>query len=126
MKPPAILIVEDETAVRRFIRHALTNAGYITVEAATAAQAEEVARAYPGEIQLAILDIVMPGGSGIDFASWLQIEKPNTKILYISGYADSIAFESIGRELPDAVLPKPFTANKLLARVREFLGEGRH
>lgn len=122
--PPAILIVEDEIAIRRFIRTALTAAGYITVEAANTAQAAEVVRSYPGKIQLAILDIVMPGGSGMDFANQLHISTPETRVLYISGFADSIAFESIGREHPAGVLPKPFTVTALLARVRESLGAG--
>ena len=96
--------------------------GYVTLEAANTSQAEAVVRSYPGEVWLAILDLVMPGGSGLDFANQLDIERPGTKVLYVSGFADSVACESIGRGQPNAVLMKPFTGRQLLARVQEILG----
>src|ERR1017187_10021536 len=58
----------------------------------------------------------------IDAVCQLDIERPGTKVLYISGFADSVASESIGRGQPNAVLMKPFTGRQLLARVQEILG----
>ena len=120
--PSAILIVEDEAPIRHLIRKTLMRGGYVTLEAANTSQAEAVVRSYPGKVWLAILDLVMPGGSGLDFANQLDIERPGTKVLYISGFADSVASESIGLGQPNAVLMKPFTARQLLARVQELLG----
>ena len=121
--PPAILIVEDQAQLRRLIRTVLTRAGYATLEASRVTAAEEVIRSFSGKIRLAILDIVMPGGSGLDFANQLDIEFPGTKILYISGFVQSVAVESIGRRQPAAILLKPFTGAQLLARVQLMLGQ---
>ena len=120
--PSAILIVEDEAPIRHLIRKILTRAGYVTLEAANTNQAEAVVRAYHGKVQLAILDLVITGGSGTDFANQLDIERPGTKVLYISGFGDSVAAESIVRSQPDAMLMKPFTGRQLLAHVKELLG----
>jgi two-component system cell cycle sensor histidine kinase/response regulator CckA len=120
--PPAILIVDDRADVRRFIRTTLVKAGYVALEASTTTQASSIMGSYAGEVQLVILDIVIPGGSGLDFANQLDVDRPGTKILYISGFVDSVAVESISRRQPDAILSKPFTGSQLLARVRDLAG----
>ena len=78
---------------------------------------------FPGDIRLVVLDIIMPGVNGLDFANQLAIDRPQTKILYISGYTESVAVDSISRRMPHAVLPKPFTGHQLVERVREILAE---
>jgi DNA-binding response OmpR family regulator len=122
--PPAIVIVEDEAPIRRLIRNALLKAGYFTLEAGDAARAEGVMRSYTGKIQLVILDIVMPGGGGLDFANQLDVEFPGILILYISGFVESVAVESISRRKPELILTKPFTGSQLVARVRDLLAAG--
>ena len=119
---PVILIVEDEVPTRHLIRRALTRAGYATLEAADTRRAEAVVGAYPGKLQLAILDVVTSSGSGLDFANQLGIERPGTKVLYISSIADSIATESIRRGQPSAMLMKPFARRQLLNRVQDLIG----
>jgi CheY-like chemotaxis protein len=119
--PPVILIIEDEPSIRRLIRRVLANNGYGTLEAANGEQGLEFAKNYAGEIPLAILDIVMPRLGGLDVANQLHIDRPATKLLYISGFLDSVAMESITRESPDSVLAKPFTSKRLLQQVRKLL-----
>ena len=121
--PAAILIVEDEEATRRFLRTALTRAGYTVLQAGGGLEAMSVMLSFPGDIRLVVLDIIMPGVNGLDFANQLAIDRPQTKILYISGYTESVAVDSISRRMPHAVLPKPFTGYQLVERVREILAE---
>lgn len=118
-----ILVVEDEPLVRQFISATLAETGYAIIEAGNASEAENVMRTDPGQVALVISDIRMPGGSGLDFANELEIMRPGTPVLYISGLVDSIAVKSIATRTPKAMLTKPFTAKQLLDRVREMLAE---
>ena len=65
--------------------------------------------------------MVMPGVSGLDLATDLIREYPGIKILYTSGYVDSVAMNVIARRSPQAVLLKPFTEQALLERVHQLL-----
>lgn len=118
---PTILVVEDDTSVRLFLNTVLRDAGYTIIEANGGIAAEEVLRTYAGEIQLVILDMVMPRGNGLDFANRLSIERPSTEVLYISGFVDSVAVSSIVQRKPEAMLKKPFTSGELLQRVKGLL-----
>jgi hypothetical protein len=117
----AILIVEDDAAVRRLIDRTLTDQGWPTIPAASAAEAITRAIQYDGPIPLAVVDIVMPQIGGFDLANQLQTARPTTRVLYISGYADSVAVDSLSATAPESILRKPFTAVELLVRIRELL-----
>ena len=114
-----VLVVEDEPAIRRMIDKALSGGGYTVLQASNGLDAETLIEAHTN-IRLVILDIVMPGGNGLDFANYLHTQRPGTEILYISGFADSIAVDSIARRKPMAMLTKPFTPSQLLDRVRKL------
>jgi DNA-binding NtrC family response regulator len=73
-------------------------------------------------IALAIIDMVMPGMSGLDLAAELDRLRPGMKILYTSGHVSSVAMESIAQRSPDRVLFKPFDGNELLDRVIQLVG----
>jgi len=118
---PAVLVVEDQESVRRFIVKLLSRHGIQAFDAANAAQGLSIVHQRAGRIDLAILDMVMPGVSGLDLATDLSREYPGIKILYISGFVESIAMDVIARRSPQAVLLKPFTEQALLDRVRQFL-----
>jgi two-component system cell cycle sensor histidine kinase/response regulator CckA len=118
---PAILIVEDEPGIRKLIRIALLPCGFQILEAQNGVEAESLLRSFAGLIRLVVLDIVMPGGNGLDFAVHLQTERPDTAILYISGFSESIAVASIAQKNPASVLVKPFTREQLLSRVQKLL-----
>src|SRR5690349_18108668 len=117
-KRPAILVVEDQPAIRTQIKRALERNGFAAVEADNVTEGLAIFRANHESISLAIIDIVMPGISGLDMASELNREHPGVKILYISGYLGSVAMEVIARSSPDALLAKPFTMDTLIQRVR--------
>ncbi len=118
---PTVLVVEDDDGLRRFIRRILSGAGYTVIEAGGGLEARQVALERDVPIGLAVLDIVMAAGSGLDFANELLIARPSTPILYISGFADSLAVESIRRRTPDCLLLKPFTAAAFLDRVQQLI-----
>ena len=123
MEGAAILIVEDEPSVRRMLKGILVDQGHRVLEAADGAEACSVMKAYEGHIALVISDLVMPNMGGLDFGNELIVLRPQTPILYISGYADSVAVESIACHMPQAVLTKPFTPEQFVTRVRDLLAQ---
>lgn len=118
---PTVLVVEDQPALRRLIVRMLDRHGMEALEAGRAAQGLALVRERLGAVDLAVVDMVMPGMSGLDLATELEREYPKVKILYISGYTDSIAMDVIARRDPDAVLLKPFTEQALLDHVNRLM-----
>ncbi|HLK47130.1 MAG TPA: response regulator [Bryobacteraceae bacterium] len=118
---PQILVVEDNGALRRLMLRILAGSGYSVLEASNGAQAVDLFRQHSPALDLAIVDMVMPGMSGLDVAAEMERLRPGMKILYISGYASSVAMESISSRFPDHVLIKPFDAAQLIDRVALLL-----
>jgi two-component system, cell cycle sensor histidine kinase and response regulator CckA len=116
-----ILVVEDEPQVRRMIRLVLRAEGFNVIEAGNAAQAIELSRCHAAPIDLAVIDVVMPGMCGLDLASWFDPERPGMKVLYISGMASTVAVESLATGAPALLLRKPFSRTQLLERVGQLL-----
>jgi signal transduction histidine kinase/ActR/RegA family two-component response regulator len=116
-----VLVVEDDPHLRGVIRRVLSQHGYHVRAVGTAADA----RALGGEApDLVIADIILPDGNGLDLVRELSVRWPSANVLFISGYTGE-HLRAIGA-LPQDVhlLPKPFTAERLLVRVREALGRG--
>lgn len=119
-QPTTILLVDDDTDTRASVRRVLEKKGYRVLPARGPEEATRLATEHAGEIALVILDVIMPGMSGISVADRLGEILEDLRILYISGY--------IAEELPErhespgttAFLQKPFTVDNLLARVREL------
>jgi len=119
---PAILVVEDNGALRRLMVRILAGSGFSVLEAASGAQGLELFRTYSPSIALAIIDMVMPGMSGLDLAAEIDRLRPGMKILYTSGHVSSVAMESISQRSPDRVLFKPFDGSELIDRVAHLVG----
>jgi DNA-binding response OmpR family regulator len=116
-----ILVVENEDPVRELILDVLRLHGYTVLAAADGTAAFEVAANYPGRIDLAIVDVVMPGMTGQVVARRLAAERPGLRILYVSGYTSE---EVRGLGLPPGsanFLQKPFTIEALTDKVRDVL-----
>jgi DNA-binding response OmpR family regulator len=118
---PVVLVVEDDPSLLQLAVRMLAGGGFDTVATGKAADGLSLVRQRRGAFDLAIVDMVMPGMSGLDLATDLDREYPNLKILYISGYVGSLAAEVLSRRTPDRVLMKPFSAEELLERVRMLL-----
>jgi two-component system cell cycle sensor histidine kinase/response regulator CckA len=113
-----ILLVEDEPAVQRLLKRTLEHAGYRLLLASDGVEALEVAERFDGPIQLLISDIVMPRLRGGRLAQRLMQERPGIKVLFVTGYPED---ETDAHLLASYLLQKPFSADDLLAKVRELL-----
>ncbi|WP_420022918.1 ATP-binding protein [Cereibacter azotoformans] len=113
-----VLLVEDEAPVRAFASRALRMRGYTVIEAENA---EDALRALedPGlEVDVFVTDVVMPGMDGPTWVRKALIERPNVRVIFVSGYAEDCLAESQAR-IPNSVfLPKPFSLNDLTATVQ--------
>jgi len=111
-----ILVVEDNTALRRLTERILRTHGYTVLGAANGTQAQRMAADHSGDIAVVLTDVVMPDHSGPALAQSIRAHRPATKVVYMSGYtADH------DRETGHAFLQKPFTSKQLLATVRAVL-----
>jgi two-component system cell cycle sensor histidine kinase/response regulator CckA len=116
-----ILLAEDERGVRELVRDFLTSQGYRVLAAADGQAALRLASEHAGPIHLLISDIVMPLMAGPELADHLRRQRPDVKILFISGYVGEFAPLS-GAFGPDApLLQKPFSLETLARTVRERL-----
>jgi len=111
-----ILLVEDEEGVRRVVETMLKRRGYTVLSSASSVDAIAVADGHLGAIDLLITDMVMPGMSGRKMAECLTERRPTMKVLFVSGYGDSIGSQAGG-----AFLQKPFSTEELAVKVREVL-----
>ena len=116
-----ILLVEDNAAVRAFARRALEAQGYTVLEAASGTEALPLAGSQRGSLDLLVTDVVMPGMQGHQLAEQLWADRPDMRVLYISGFTENSVFSHgiPGRE--GAFLPKPFTAEALGRAVRDAI-----
>ncbi len=114
-----ILLVEDEDALRNLTRDLLVDAGYKVIDANHPDKAIEIARHYAGAIDLLLTDVVMPGMNGCALAANLAAIKPDTRIMYMSGYTGLTHPELLNSEAP--LLTKPFTRDSLLRKVRSAI-----
>jgi two-component system, cell cycle sensor histidine kinase and response regulator CckA len=116
-----ILVIDDEPQVRDVTTLMLQSAGFTVLSAATPEEALQRSAAYPDAIDLLIVDLGLPGMSGITLARKLVEARPGLRVLLFSGDAR----EQLGRDgsLPAGTpfLGKPFLFTDLLAKVREAL-----
>lgn len=117
---PVVLLVEDNDPLRDALKRMLADEGFSVADAGTAEQGLVEFERH-GTIVLAVLDMMLPGKSGLDLAVELERRRPGVPILYISGLSDSIAMESIARRNPDLVLFKPFGEQEFVERVRKLI-----
>jgi CheY-like chemotaxis protein len=116
-----LLVVEDESALRDVAGRILSGAGYRVLAADGGPQALELAALHEGAIDLLVSDVVMPGMLGKELAERLVHERPDTRVLYMSGYAQPVLAAQGTLDPGVALLEKPFTAADLLSAVRRRL-----
>jgi two-component system, cell cycle sensor histidine kinase and response regulator CckA len=117
----AILLVEDEASLRKLTRDVLEETGYTVFEAADAFGALEIAKQSEIDIDLLLTDVVMPGMSGRALADALSTSRPETSVLFMSGYTDGEIAKHGVLDAGTAMLRKPFTHDELIRRVEEAL-----
>jgi two-component system cell cycle sensor histidine kinase/response regulator CckA len=116
-----VLLVEDEAPVRAFASRALRLRGYTVLEADCAEAALDALRDKSLEVDIFVTDVVMPGMDGPSWVKEALIDRPDTKVVFVSGYAED-AFGEDQTTIPNSVfLPKPFSLNDLTATVQRQL-----
>jgi two-component system cell cycle sensor histidine kinase/response regulator CckA len=116
-----ILVAEDQPGVRALIRRILEPQGYTILMGNTVAEVLAIAERHDGRIDLLLSDVIMPDMSGPDLAQRLVRQRPELKVLYVSGYTAHQAITNGGLGSRAAFLMKPFTPRALAAKVRERL-----
>jgi nitrogen-specific signal transduction histidine kinase/ActR/RegA family two-component response regulator len=116
-----ILVVEDEAGVRRLIAHVLRMRGYCVLEAGDAEEALQIFQGRGSEIDLVLTDMVMPGKSGRELAETVHQLRPETRLIFMSGYTDDVLLRTGALAPGMSFLQKPLRLDTLAARVREAL-----
>ena len=117
MGDETILLVEDEEPVRELVRRVLEGAGYVVLAASRPSEAERLLSENE-EIDLMLSDVVMPEMSGYDLAARVHAQRPEIRLLFMSGYAHKVSgSETFAGEL----LKKPFAPEQLARAVRTAL-----
>jgi two-component system cell cycle sensor histidine kinase/response regulator CckA len=121
----SVLLVEDEAEVRELAHEMLAELGYRVLEAPAPSDALVVAERHTGIIDLLLTDVVMPQMSGRALAQRIAAMRPETKVLFMSGYTDDAVVRHGVLEPGIDFLEKPFSPRALAVKVREVLDRGR-
>lgn len=121
-----ILLAEDNSSMRQFLEMALRNAGHDVAATEDGLKAYEAFTA-DNSYDLLLADIVMPGMDGIELSQKITKQRPETKVMFITGFAavamdtDTNDTDASGAQERPPVLSKPFHLNDLIRRVDELL-----
>ena len=116
-----VLLVEDEDAVRRATSEFLGLHGYTVLQAKDGLDALAVVKGHGSTIHLVVSDVVMPNMSGGQLAKEVEGRCPETKFLFVSGYAGKTLIEHNVVDRDTNFLQKPFTLKQLSGKIREVL-----
>ena len=116
-----ILVVDDRPSNIKTLRMRLAAVGYEVLEASDGVEALEVFEANERKFDLMVTDLVMPRMGGRDLADKVAPLKPDLKVLYLSGYTDSVVLQQGMLDPGSFFLQKPFTPAELAHKVRESL-----
>ena len=116
-----ILLVEDEAIVRTLVRDVLKSNGYHVLETASGPEALSVCATYSEPIHLLLTDVIMPKMSGSELGVRVAEERPEIKVLFMSGYTDDAISEGGLLDRGTAFIEKPFSPTDLARKVREVL-----
>ena len=118
-----VLLVEDEAPVRAFASRALRLRGYTVLEADCAEAALDLLQDAELRVDIFVTDVIMPGLDGPTWVRQALQERPDTRVVFVSGYAED-AFSDAETPIPNSVfLPKPFSLNALTQTVHSQLQE---
>ncbi len=116
-----VLLVEDEDSVRAFAIRALKRQGYDVIEATSGVEGLEKFEEVGGQVDLVVSDVVMPEMDGPSMLKELRKQRPDIKVIFMSGYPDDAFKRNLDPADHFAFLAKPFTLPQLAAKVKEEL-----
>lgn len=120
-RPVTILLAEDERGLRRLMKSSLESEGFTVLEASDGRTAVDIAEQHVGRIDLLLSDVVMPGYTGPEVAARVVAERPETSVMFVSGYAPETLGDLRVGGADVVLMPKPFTMEELSDRVRTIL-----
>ena len=116
-----VLVVEDESAIRTLIVEVLSDLGYTIIDTVDGQSGLRILES-KAHIDLLLTDVGLPGGmNGRQLADAARQQRPDLKVLFITGYADGVAVGNGQMERGMQVLIKPFTINALAAKILEMI-----
>jgi PAS domain S-box-containing protein len=116
-----LLVVEDEPGILRMAVRMLERRGYVVRSATDPREALRLAREHDGPIHLLLTDVVMPEMNGRELSREVRRAHPDIKVLFTSGYTADVIAHHGALEGGASLVPKPFTADDLAAKVRQVL-----
>lgn len=116
-----VLVVEDEDTIRSLVGGILVSRGYTVLEASSGVEGLLICQKHPHTIHLLLTDVVMPQMSGPELAGKLASLRPETKVLFMSGYTNKAIGQDGLLDRNTAFIEKPFTPQALARKVREVL-----
>ena len=117
-KLPTVLVVDDEPLLRTLMRLVLEEGGFHVLTAENGRDAMSVSGSHPGEIDLLVSDVMMPGMDGPTLAEELLQKDPNLPVLFVTGSSDRLPMHKNER-FP--YIEKPFNSGNLVLTVRKML-----
>lgn len=116
-----ILVVDDEEKMRGILSLWLTRHGFSVLEAACGEEALRICTESERPIHLLLIDVVMPGMSGVELAPQVMAMRPDVKVILMSGYRDEQIFLNAALNPNIPFFHKPFTLEALIQKVQELL-----
>ncbi|CAN5819152.1 hypothetical protein BH10CHL1_BH10CHL1_40630 [soil metagenome] len=116
-----ILVIEDQDDVREAAVEIFHSAGYRTLRAANGYEGVALFEQHQATIGLVLLDVLMPGISGLETLEQLRAIDPTAKVILTSGYSEHTVFTQVQRQRPTDFLPKPYLGDTLLSHVATAL-----
>jgi len=120
-KQYTILLVEDQEMVRDLVTEILEDEGFKVITAYNGLNALEVTKEYTDPIDLMLTDVIMPEMNGKELAKRIEVEKPELKIIFMSGYTGEEMRNRGVLEPGTNFIQKPFAPDSLVDKVREVL-----
>jgi CheY-like chemotaxis protein len=120
-----ILVVDDETLVRRIAKAALEHHGYKVMLAESGHEGIELFRSKASEVSLVLLDMNMPAMGGENAFEHLKKIRPDVRVIVSSGYNEAMAIERLGGKSVAGFIQKPYTSRQLAEKVKRVLEPGK-
>ena len=116
--PQTVLVVEDHLLLLKLVKDILEGANFTVLSANSAKKALQVEAEFDGTIDLLLSDVMMPGMSGPDLAKKLKKQRPEMRIILMSGYPDGgLLVLNYGWHF----MQKPFMPRALVGRIKDVL-----
>ncbi len=116
-----VLLAEDEETVRNLTVRILERNGYKVISAANGEDAIKIWPTLLNRVDFLLTDVIMPGMNGLELYRRLKVDKPDLKVLYISGYPEDVIAEQGEAAVGIELLEKPFSPTRLLSKIHDIL-----